>query len=82
MGPELRSAPGAPLHVTAFLRTQGTAPRDLHRAAWKETSPALELCGIIFHAEGHAVPAAPTLTLEDAQGLKSTRGRRRRLPTA
>lgn len=55
---------------------------NLHRAPWKETSPALELCGITLHLEAHAVPAAPTLTLEDTRGLKSTHGRRSRLPTA
>lgn len=55
---------------------------NLHRAPWKETSPALELCGITLYLEAHAVPAAPTLTLEDTQGLKSTHGRRSCLPTA
>lgn len=70
------------LYVIPFPQTQGTARRDLCRAAWKANSPALELCRIMFHSEPLAVWVAPALTLQDAgwakrqhqKGLRSRAG--------
>lgn len=82
------AAAAARLYVIRFPQTQGTARRNLCRAAWKENSPALELCRIMFHSEPLAVWVAPALTLEDVgwakrqheKGLRSRAGEGRPPP--